>query len=311
MGARLQSFQKHLSQTQKSTRVRPLLRGEPATVPPWRRNRQGSSRWGCPVYRECAGCLPQLGQDAPVTVTWGRSPPEAGALPRGPQETLWGAGRRLCEAQADATSERGPPPAPSPRDTLGLCCPQRARVVHGWRAVTEPQAGSAPAIAGSLCRPGEERVGRRWLHRCPCEHPTSFPREEDPSTPSWEQSRRRPKSIHPWPRWGHSQPASPALRSEGRFLLVSLPAVGAESGNDGPPAPGPRAGCSETNPGFPGGKESTCQAGAMGPIPGSERCPGGGHDHPLQYSHLENPRDRGAWRAAVHRVSKSRTRLSY
>ena len=45
-------------------------------------------------------------------------------------------------------------------------------------------------------------------------------------------------------------------------------------------------------------------------IPGSGRSPGGGHGNPLQYSCLENPMDRGAWRATVHRVAKSQTRLS-
>ena len=45
-------------------------------------------------------------------------------------------------------------------------------------------------------------------------------------------------------------------------------------------------------------------------IPGLGRSPGGGHGNPLQYSCLENPRDRGAWWAAVHGVAKSRTRLS-
>ena len=44
-------------------------------------------------------------------------------------------------------------------------------------------------------------------------------------------------------------------------------------------------------------------------IPGLGRSPGGGHDNPLQYSCLENPRDRGAWWATVHRVTKSRTQL--
>ena len=44
--------------------------------------------------------------------------------------------------------------------------------------------------------------------------------------------------------------------------------------------------------------------------PGSGRCPGGGHGNPLQYSCLENPMDRGAWRAAVQRVTESQTRLS-
>ena len=43
--------------------------------------------------------------------------------------------------------------------------------------------------------------------------------------------------------------------------------------------------------------------------PGLGRSPGGGHDNPLQYSCLENPMDRGAWRALVHRVAKSKTQL--
>ena len=46
-----------------------------------------------------------------------------------------------------------------------------------------------------------------------------------------------------------------------------------------------------------------------GSVPGGERSPGGGHDNPLQYSCLENPMDRGAWRAMVHRVTKSQTCL--
>ena len=47
----------------------------------------------------------------------------------------------------------------------------------------------------------------------------------------------------------------------------------------------------------------------VGSIPGSGRSLGGGHGNPRLYSCLENPMDRGAWWAAVHRVSKSRTRL--
>ena len=42
-------------------------------------------------------------------------------------------------------------------------------------------------------------------------------------------------------------------------------------------------------------------------IPGSGRSPGGGNDNPLQYSCPEKPMDRGALRATVHRVTKSRT----
>ena len=41
----------------------------------------------------------------------------------------------------------------------------------------------------------------------------------------------------------------------------------------------------------------------------SGRSPGGGNGNPLQYSCLENPMDRGAWQAIVHRVTKSRTQL--
>ena len=42
----------------------------------------------------------------------------------------------------------------------------------------------------------------------------------------------------------------------------------------------------------------------MGLILGSERSPGGGHDNPLQYSCLENHRDRGAWWATVSGVAR-------
>ena len=53
------------------------------------------------------------------------------------------------------------------------------------------------------------------------------------------------------------------------------------------------------------GKESTCNAGDLGPIPGSGRSPGGGHGNPLQYSCLENPVDKRSlvgyspWRCKV------------
>ena len=47
----------------------------------------------------------------------------------------------------------------------------------------------------------------------------------------------------------------------------------------------------------------------MGSIPGLERSPGEGRGYPLQCSCLENPMDREAWRATVHEVTKSQTRL--
>ena len=46
----------------------------------------------------------------------------------------------------------------------------------------------------------------------------------------------------------------------------------------------------------------------VGWLPGLERSPGGGHGNPLQYSRLENPMNKGAWRATVHVVTKSHTR---
>ena len=47
----------------------------------------------------------------------------------------------------------------------------------------------------------------------------------------------------------------------------------------------------------------------LGSVPGSGRSPGGEYGNPFQYSHLENPMDRGAWRATVHRITKSWTQL--
>ena len=67
--------------------------------------------------------------------------------------------------------------------------------------------------------------------------------------------------------------------------------------------------------GFPGGasgKNLPASAGDIrdvGLIPGLGRSPGGGNDNPFQYSCLENSTDRGAWRARVHRVTKSQTQL--
>ena len=59
-------------------------------------------------------------------------------------------------------------------------------------------------------------------------------------------------------------------------------------------------------------KNSPANAGDlryMSSVPGSGRFPGGGHGNPLQYSCLENPKDRGAWWAMVQRVVKSQTQL--
>ena len=62
------------------------------------------------------------------------------------------------------------------------------------------------------------------------------------------------------------------------------------------------------NNSFPGGsdgKESSCNAGNRGSIPGSVRSPGEWTGYPFQYSYLENSMDRGAWWAKGDRVTES------
>ena len=59
-------------------------------------------------------------------------------------------------------------------------------------------------------------------------------------------------------------------------------------------------------------KESACNSGDAGDgglITGSGKSPGGGHGNSLQYSCLDNPMDRAAWCATVHRISKNQTLL--
>ena len=66
--------------------------------------------------------------------------------------------------------------------------------------------------------------------------------------------------------------------------------------------------------GFPcglAGKESACNVGDLGSIPGLGRSPGGQHGNPLQCSCLENPMDRGAWQATVHGATKSQIQLGH
>ena len=65
--------------------------------------------------------------------------------------------------------------------------------------------------------------------------------------------------------------------------------------------------------GFPGSsdsKESACNVGDSGLIPGLRRSSEDGNDNPLQYSCLEKSMDRRAWQATVHGTAKSRTLLS-
>ena len=66
--------------------------------------------------------------------------------------------------------------------------------------------------------------------------------------------------------------------------------------------------------GFSGGslgEEAGNNAGDVGSMPGSGISPGGGPGNPSPHSCLENAKDRGAWRAAVHRAAKSQKRLKW
>ena len=66
----------------------------------------------------------------------------------------------------------------------------------------------------------------------------------------------------------------------------------------------------ESFPGGSNGKETAFNAREPGSIPGSARSPGEGNGNPLQYSCLENPMDRKAWRAPVHGVTENQAQLS-
>ena len=52
------------------------------------------------------------------------------------------------------------------------------------------------------------------------------------------------------------------------------------------------------------GKESACNAGDLGLIPALGKCPGGGHDHPLQYYCLENPHGQRSLAGCSHEVTR-------
>ena len=65
--------------------------------------------------------------------------------------------------------------------------------------------------------------------------------------------------------------------------------------------------------GFPvdsDGKESACNRGDQGLMPGTARSPGERNGNTLQYSCLENSMGRGAWQATIHGITKNWTRLS-
>ena len=111
-------------------------------------------------------------------------------------------------------------------------------------------------------------------------HRPSAPLCPSPPTPPHGSGAR----AHP-ARSTH-RPAGPLRTSEGQLPSITL-VMGTPGGSDG--------------------KESACNAGDPGSIPGLERSPGEGQGSPLQSSCLENPLDRGAWWATVHGVAESDT----
>lgn len=249
--------------------------------------------------RGCAGWLPRLGLGYPGDSSWrsqrqgpchtGPGKPSAGRREGGLR------GSRRCHPRA-----RSPSSAPSARDTLGLCCPQGARgpqLAGSGRA----QGRKCPPPS-SLCGPGEDGWGRRWLLRCPTSIPCLFRGKRTPH-PKLGAEPEAPKEHPPVAQVGTLPAHLPGCRSEGRFLLVPLPIVGAESGNDRPPALAQRRARSETNPGFPGGllaqnlpaKQEPRVQSWVGKAPWRRAwLP--------QYPRLENPVDRGGSQG-------SRTRL--
>ena len=68
--------------------------------------------------------------------------------------------------------------------------------------------------------------------------------------------------------------------------------------------------CIKGFPCGPGGKESACNAGDLGSVPGSGRFPGEENGNPLQYSCLENSIDKGVRHTTVHGVAKRWLQLS-
>jgi len=112
-------------------------------------------------------------------------------------------------------------------------------------------------------------------------------------------------SVRPHPS-GHVQ----APRLLGLPCLPRSPAPGLPAVGGGLLCGLCRPGAHALYQGLPGGsdsEESACDAGDLHLIPGSGSSPGGGHGDPLQCPCRENPMDRGAWWAAVHEVTKSRT----
>ena len=171
-------------------------------------------------------------------------------------------------------------------------------------------------IAGQAWKEGARRPSARFaLEPPPCPRRTSSvvlhrdqpeaPRLCRPGSSPERDPRGRPLLTRPWrggqrrglsrrslaaPRYPEALAARDGYRGERRRNKVSsiLPSV---------PLP--------THTDFWKAKKTARQAGEVGSIPGYGSSPGGGNGIPFRYSCLENPMDRGAWQATVHRVAAS------
>ena len=140
-----------------------------------------------------------------------------------------------------------------------------------------------------------------------------------PQTASWGMERHHPHGTEGEMR-GYVYVVWSRATESGRVVRYCsvrvVGAVGSVLGNQGPGLPSLQAPDSPV-PGLPWwlrGKQPACSAGNAGDegsTSGSGGSPGGGNGNPCLYSCLENPRDRGAWWAAVHGATKNQIRLKW
>ena len=137
---------------------------------------------------------------------------------------------------------------------------------------------------------------------------------EAPCQPAWGQVGQRQAKPHSETWQGHRAPELPREHGWDGWVSGACLAGTCFLGPGRNTAAQKLGRFERLYPGLPrqlsGEKHPPANAGDLGSILGLGRSPGGGYGNSLQYSYLENPMDREAWRATVHRITKNRTRLS-
>ena len=212
-------------------------------------------------------------------------------------------------------------------------CPPEGQVCVCERERQRHREGKRDGEGAIQARPAQE-ARARCLHdsECPAEllqlNFTGFPEKErraaPPSPHTWlgdsaHEDTLSGRQCLPGQSGRDRHGDARELRPQGRGWRMTPLGTPSPKEGHGPLAsrtpartPGVQP-CLSRSWGFPGGsagKDSACNAGGPGLIPGLGRSPGEGNDNPLQYSCLGNPMNRGAWWATVHGIAKSRTRLS-